>query len=114
MQLSDIKSFSPEIILIFGSIFILIYGIFFTNTKELNKNIFYIAFISLFLSLYFSLYVVDLGINSFNNLLNNDPYTAFFKFLAFIGTIVITYISYNYLKDLNILKPEFFFLILQD
>ena len=112
MQLSDIKSFSPEIILIFGSIFILIYGIFFTNTKELNKNIFYIAFISLFLSLYFSLYVVDLGINSFNNLLNNDAYTAFFKFLAFIGTIVITYISYNYLKDLNILKPEFFFLIL--
>ena len=42
MQLSDIKLFSPEIILIFGSIFILVYGIFFTKSKDLNKNIFYL------------------------------------------------------------------------
>ena len=112
MQLSDIKSFSPEIILIFGSIFILVYGIFFTKSKDLNKNIFYITFVSLILSFYFSIYIVDLGTNSFNNLLNNDLYTLFFKILAFTGTIIITYISYNYLKDLDILKPEFFFLIL--
>ena len=112
MQLSDIKSFSPEIILIFGSIFILVYGIFFTNSKDLNKNIFYITFASLILSFYCSIYVVDVGMNSFNNLLNNDLYTLFFKFLVFTGTIIITYISYNYLKDLDILKPEFFFLIL--
>ena len=112
MQLSDIKSFSPEIILIFGSIFILVYGIFFTNSKDLNKNIFYITFVSLVFSFYCSIYVVDAGTNSFNNLLNNDLYTLFFKILAFTGTIIITYISYNYLKDLDILKPEFFFLIL--
>ena len=112
MQLSDIKSFSPEIILIFGSIFILIYGIFFTNSKNLNKNIFYITFVSLVFSFYCSIYVVDPGTNSFNNLLNNDLYTLFFKLLVFTGTIIITYISYNYLNDLDILKPEFFFLIL--
>ena len=112
MQLSDIKSFSSEIILIFAAIFILVYGIFFTKSKDLNKNIFYITFVSLILSFYFSIYVVDLGTNSFNNLLNNDLYTLFFKILVFTGTIIITYISYNYLKDLDILKPEFFFLIL--
>ena len=112
MQLSDIKSFSSEIILIFAAIFILVYGIFFTKNKDLNKNIFYITFFSLILSFYFSIYVVDLGTNSFNNLLNNDLYTLFFKILVFTGTIIITYISYNYLKDLDILKPEFFFLIL--
>ena len=77
MQLSDIKSFSSEIILIFAAIFILVYGIFFTKSKDLNKNIFYITFVSLILSFYFSIYVVDLGTNSFNNLLNNDLYTLF-------------------------------------
>ena len=112
MQLSDVKLFSPEIILIFGSIFILLYGIIFTNSKESNKKILYITLVSLISSLYCSIYIVDVGTNSFNNLLNNDLYTLFFKILAFTGTIIITYISYNYLKDLDIIKPEFFFLIL--
>ena len=112
MQLSDVKLFSPEIILIFGSIFILLYGIIFTNSKESNKKILYITLVSLISSFYCSIYIVDVGTNSFNNLLNNDLYTLFFKILAFTGTIIITYISYNYLKDLDILKPEFFFLIL--
>ena len=112
MQLSDIKLFSPEIILIIGSIFILLHGIFFSNSKESNKRIFQITLISLISSLYFAVYIVDPGTNSFNNFLHNDLYTLFFKILVICGTIIITYISYNYLKDLNIIKPEFFFLIL--
>ncbi len=112
MQLSDIKLFSSEIILIIGSIVILLHGIFYTNSEESNKRIFQVTLISLISSLYFTAYVVDSGTNSFNNLLNNDLYTLFFKILVISGTIIISYISYNYLKDLNIVKPEFFFLIL--
>ena len=112
MELIDIKLFSPEITLIIGSVLILLYGIFFNKDEDLNKRVLYITLISLILSLYCSIYVVDAGTNSFNNLLNNDLYTLFFKILVYIGTIIIIYISYNYLKDLNIINPEFFFLIL--
>ena len=112
MELIDIKLFSPEITLIIGSVLILLYGIFFNKDEDPNKRVLYITLISLILSLYCSIYVVDAGTNSFNNLLNNDLYTLFFKILVYIGTIIIIYISYNYLKDLNIINPEFFFLIL--
>ncbi len=112
MLLSDIKLFSPEIILILGAIFILLYGIFFKKDKNSNKKILYISLISLIASFYCSIYVVDIETNSFNNLLNNNLYTLFFKILVFFGTIVIIYISYDYLKDLSIITPEFFFLIL--
>jgi len=112
MQLIDIKLFSPEIVLIFGSIFILLYGIFFNNSKDSNKKIFYITLISLISSFYCSIFIAGTNVNLFNNLLNNDLYTLFFKALVISGTIIITYISYNYLEDLNIIKPEFFFLIL--
>ena len=43
MLLSDIKLFSPEIILILGAIFILLYGIFFKKDKNSNKKILYIS-----------------------------------------------------------------------
>ena len=112
MQFSDIKSFLPEIILILGSIIILIYGIFYSNKENLNKKILYITVISLILSLYFCILNIGQEDFLFNNLLVNNSYTIFFKILAFIGTIVITIISYNYLNDLKIIKPEFFFLIL--
>ena len=112
MQLSDVKLFSSEIILIFGSIFILLYGIIVTNSKESNKKILYITLVSLISSFYCSIYIVDVGTNSFNNLLNNNLYTLFFFILVFSGTIVIIYISYDYLKDLSLITPEFFFLIL--
>ena len=112
MELSDIKLFSPEIILLTGSILILIYGIFSKDDNNSNNNVFYITLISLFFAFYCSIYFVENQTTLFNNLLNNDSYTLFFKFLAFSGTIVVTCISYNYLKDLNIIKPEFFFLIL--
>ena len=61
MLLSDIKLFSPEIILILGAIFILLYGIFFKKDKSSNKKILYISLISLIASLYCSIYVVDIG-----------------------------------------------------
>ena len=112
MQFSDIKLFFPEIILILGSIIILIYGIFYSNKENLNKKILYITVISLILSLYFCILNIGQEDFLFNNLLVNNSYTIFFKILAFIGTIVITIISYNYLNDLKIIKPEFFFLIL--
>ncbi len=112
MLLSDIKLFSPEIILILGAIFILLYGIFFKKNKNSNKKILYISLISLIAAFYCSIYVVDIGTNTFNNLLNNNLYTLFFKILVFSGTIVIIYISYEYLKDLSAITPEFFFLIL--
>ena len=44
MELIDIKLFSPEIALIIGAIFILLYGIFFKNNEDSNKNILYISF----------------------------------------------------------------------
>ena len=112
MQFTDIKLFSPEITLIIGSIFILLYGIFFKNNKDSNKNILYISLTSLVISFYCSIYLVDPNTTSFNDLLDNSSYTLFFKVIVFLGSLVVTYISYNYLKDLNILTPEFFFLIL--
>ncbi len=112
MELNDIKLFSPEIALILGSIFILLYGIFFKNDKDSYKNILYISLTSLVISFYCSVYLVDLNTTSFNDLLENDSYSLFFKVIVFSGSLVIIYISYNYLKDLNILTPEFFFLIL--
>ena len=112
MELIDIKLFSPEIALIIGAIFILLYGIFFKNNEDSNKNILYISLTSLVIAFYCSIYLVDHNTTSFNNLLGNDSYTLFFKVIVFSGTLVITYISYNYLKDLNIITPEFFFLIL--
>ena len=38
MELTDIKLFSPEIALIIGSIFILLYGIFFKDNTDSNKR----------------------------------------------------------------------------
>ena len=78
MQLIDIKLFSPEIILIFGSIFILLYGIFFKKTK-IQIRIFYIlALFSLVISFYCSIYVSRFNTTSFNNLLINDLIYTFF------------------------------------
>ena len=112
MNVSDIKLFLPEIVLFFGCILIVLNGIFFKTSEESNKKILYITLISLFVSFYCTFYVVDIGQSLFNNFLSNDSFTIFFKFIIFFGTIVITYISYDYLKDLNIFKPEFFFLII--
>ena len=50
MELTDIKLFSPEIALIIGSIFILLYGIFFKDNADSNKNILYISLTSLLIS----------------------------------------------------------------
>ena len=112
MQLEDIRNFFPEITLIIGSILILLFGIFYKNKDNLNKKVFYITILSLFLCLYFFVYFAGINKNLFNDLIHNNLYTFFFKFLVITGTIIITFISYKYLKDLKILKPEFFFLIL--
>ena len=112
MLLNDIKLFSSEIILIICSVFILMYGIFFKDNSQSIKNIFYISVLSLILSFYSIIYFVNPEISFFNNLLINDTFTLFFKKIVLIGTIVIILISYNYLIDLEIIKPEFFFLIL--
>ncbi len=112
MEFADIKLFSPEIVLVTGSIFILLYGIFFKDNADSNKNILRISLISLLISFYCSIYLVEPNTTSFNNLLDNNSYTFFFKVVVFFGTLVITLISFNYLKDLNIITPEFFFLIL--
>ena len=112
MELIDIKLLSSEIVLVLGSIFILMYGIFFKNDDKSIKKIFYITIISIISAFYCTIYIVDSGTNSFNNLLHNDSYTLFFKILLFSATLIITYISYNYLKDLDIIQPEFFFLVL--
>ena len=42
MEFYDLKLFLPELLLIFSSIIILIYGIFFNKKKESLKNVFYI------------------------------------------------------------------------
>ena len=45
MEFYDLKLFLPELLLIFSSIIILIYGIFFNKKKESLKNVFYITFL---------------------------------------------------------------------
>ena len=112
MELTDIKLFFPEISLIAGSILILLFGIFFEKNKNFHNIIFYITIFSLAVSLYSLIYFVEVNTNSFNNLLENSLYTFFFKILVIIGTIIVTLFSYNYLEDLKIFKPEYFFLIL--
>ena len=88
MELTDIKLFSPEIALIIGSIFILLYGIFFKDNADSNKNILYITLTSLLISFYCSIYLVDPNTTLFNDLLDNDPFTLFFKVIVFSGTLV--------------------------
>tara|TARA_Y100000590_G_C15736977_1_gene1018923 strand:- start:1020 stop:2471 length:1452 start_codon:yes stop_codon:yes gene_type:complete len=112
MFLTDIKLFSSEISLIFGALFILLYGIFFNKSENLNKGILYITFISLITSFYLAIFFFEDNTFLFNNLLINNSFILFFKCLIFFGTIVIVLFSYNYLNDLKILKPEYFFLIL--
>ena len=111
MEFYDLKLFLPELLLIFSSIIILIYGIFFNKKKESLKNVFYITLFFLFFSLYASLKIIDFDKAYFNNLLINNNFTIFFKTLILSGTIVIALISFNQLKDLKILTSEFFFLI---
>ena len=112
MKLTDLKLFSPEIFLIFGAIFILLFGIFYKKNEEVNKKILFITIGSLLLSIYSLIYFVDINTSSFNDFLNNNLYTFFFKFIILFGSLVIVCISYNYLKDLDLITPEFFFLIL--
>ena len=112
MKLTDLKLFSPEIFLIFGAIFILLFGIFYKKNEEVNKKILFITIGSLLLSIYSLIYFVDINTSAFNDFLNNNLYTFFFKFIILFGSLVIVCISYNYLKDLDLITPEFFFLIL--
>ena len=112
MHFNDIKLFLPEITLVIGSILILLCGIFFNDKTKTNKKVFYISLITLFLSFYFCIFVIEPKTTLFNGLLVNNYYTLFFKTIVFSGTIVITLFSYNYLRDLKILNPEYFFLIL--
>ena len=112
MLLNDLRLIYPEIILFFGALMILIYGIFSSNDEKSIKNIFYLTIVTLFLSLYFSLNFVPLDIYGFNKLIINNNFSQLFKFLVLIGTIIICFISYNYFDYLKILKPEYFFLIL--
>ena len=112
MLLNDLPLIYPEIILFFGALMILIYGIFSSNDEKSIKNIFYLTIVTLFLSFYFSLNFVPLDIYGFNKLIINNNFSQLFKFLVLIGTIIICFISYNYFDYLKILKPEYFFLIL--
>ena len=88
MFLTDIKLFSSEISLIFGALFILLYGIFFNKSENFNKGILYITFISLITSFYLAIFFFEDNTFLFNNLLINNSFILFFKCLIFFGTIV--------------------------
>ena len=112
MILNDFNLLSSEIILLFTSLIILIYGIFITEDEKSIKNIFYLTIFGLFFSLYFALTFDQFDIYGFNKLILNTHFSQFFKVLILIGSIIVCFISYNYFNHLGILKSEYFFLIL--
>ena len=112
MTFNDFKILFPEIILLFSSLIILIYGIFCNTEKKSIKNIFYLTIAALFLALYFSITFEQFNIYAFNELQINTSFSQFFQILILIGSLIVCFISYNYLEYLEILKPEYFFLIL--
>ena len=95
MLLNDLPLIYPEIILFFGAVMILVYGIFSSNDEKSIKNIFYLTIVTLFLSFYFSLNFVPLDIYGFNKLIINNNFSQLFKFLVLIGTIIICFITFK-------------------
>ena len=112
MNFLDLKFFFTESCILFSAIFILIYGIFSKDSENFIKNIYFFIIFILFFSLYLSFSFIDQDLYAFNDLLNSNNFSNFFKILILLLSIVLASLSYKYLKDLRIITPEFYFLFL--
>ena len=112
MNFLDLKFFFTESCILFSAIFILIYGIFSKDSENFIKNIYFFIIFILFFSLYLSFSFIDQDLYAFNDLLNSNNFSNFFKILILLLSIILASFSYKYLKDLRIITPEFYFLFL--
>lgn len=115
--LNDLKFLIPEIFLIVSILFLLIYGIFYSNRLyfkyiNLTKPLIFLSIWSLVIYSLLNLNnVSNLNIIS-NYLFINDNFIIFLKLYFTFMVIVLLSISYNYMNFKKIKEFEFFILVL--
>ncbi len=114
---NDFKALFPEIFLVFAAIFLLLYGVIYSTSKQKNYpillvNISYLGLLALFFT-----FILSIN-NPFNNaiLLYNtlllDDLTLFLKIVIIISTFFCIFISFDYIQQETLNAFEYVILIL--
>lgn len=99
----------PEIILVLGSFFVLLLGVFKENSYKILN---FLVLTTLFIIIFFLIFQFNEKKNFFSNFYNIDPFVNFIKLLI-LGSIVFTLLlTKQYLEKQNLLKFEFLVIIL--
>lgn len=99
----------PEIILVLGSFFVLLLGVFKENSYKILN---FLVLTTLFIIIFFLIFQFNEKKNFFSNFYNIDPFVNFIKLLI-LGSIIFTLLlTKQYLEKQNLLKFEFLVIIL--
>ncbi|MFM8244562.1 MAG: NADH-quinone oxidoreductase subunit NuoN [Candidatus Fonsibacter sp.] len=99
----------PEIILVLGSFFVLLLGVFKENSYKILN---FLVLTTLLIIIFFLIFQFNEKKNFFSNFYNIDPFVNFIKLLI-LGSIIFTLLlTKQYLEKQNLLKFEFLVIIL--
>jgi len=106
----NFKIVSPEIILLISGLLILILEPFLKGKKKIVLP--HLSWIAVILSLIMTFRLWGLESSSFSHMVIADNFSYFFDVIFLLGTFLVILSSVNYLKKENILRGEYFSLIL--
>ena len=107
MSETDFFSLTPFLILALSPIIIMIVISIFRN-YEVVYSFSVLAFLAAFASLYFILPVIP---HTIAPLFIIDPYSLFFLCIILISGLLITFLSYDYLKQLDGIREEYYIIL---
>jgi len=107
MSETDFFSLTPFLILAMAPIIIMIVISIFRN-YEVVYSFSVLAFLAAFASLYFILPVIP---HTIAPLFIIDPYSLFFLCIILISGLLITFLSYDYLKQLDGIREEYYIIL---
>ncbi len=110
MPAVDFNLFLPEILLCVFAILILILDPFLSRDKKIISG--HLSWITIILAFSANLNLWDLQKTTFSQMFLVDNYAVFFKSIFLIGSLLVIFFSMNYLKREELLRGEYFSLIL--
>lgn len=117
LYLNDLICLLPEIFLINAILFLIFFGVFFSNSNvykyiNISKNLLFLSILILLLYLYLCINIVDYNNIVMSYLLVNNNLVVFFKIVLVILSIIILFLYYNYVLKFEVFFFEFFILLL--
>ena len=112
---NDIQSVIPEIYLVIATLFLLVYGVFYSSSQTYPLLLITMSWLSLLVCVFTFLLVINNPISNahiFYNTLVIDDFTTFLKGLLLVSTFCCILLSLDYLKQDSLNAFEFVLLLL--